>query len=142
MIGANPKSNIGVAWMQEILIIGLGGFTGAVLRYIVCNLVQDRIQTSTFTYGTLAVNLVGCFLIGLLSQLIETHDLFSPSTRLFIITGFLGAFTTFSTFGNETVNLFQSDGGLYSLTNIALHLGLGLACILLGRFSGSLWVIK
>ena len=129
--------------MQEILIIGLGGFTGAVLRYIVCNLVQDRIQTSTLAYGTLVVNLVGCFLIGLLSQLIETHDLFSPSTPACLSSpGFLGAFTTFSTFGNETVNLFQSDGGLYSLTNIALHLGLGLACILLGRFSGSLWVIK
>jgi CrcB protein len=140
--GANPKFNVGVPLMQEILIIGLGGFTGAVLRYIVCNLIQNQVQTGTLAYETLAVNLIGCFLIGLLSQLIETHNLFSPSVRLFIITGFLGAFTTFSTFGNETLDLFRNGSGLYSLANIALHLGLGLVCIMLGRFSVSLWSIN
>ena len=119
--------------MREIIVIGLGGFTGAILRYVVCGLIQYCSKTDTLSYGTLFVNLLGCFLIGLLSQLIETHDLFSPSTRLFIITGFLGAFTTFSTFGNETVDLFRNGNGILSLINIGLHLCIGILCIFAGR---------
>ncbi len=88
--------------------IGAGGFIGAVLRYLVSGWVQDRSGSIIFPYGTAAVNLIGCFIIGLLTFLVETRSFFSVETRAFILIGLLGSFTTFSTFGNETLVLIRS----------------------------------
>ena len=92
----------------RLCTIGFGGFIGAVLRYLVSGWVQDRSGSIFIPYGTAAVNLSGCFLIGLLSYLVETRSFFSVETRAFILIGLLGSFTTFSTFGSETLALIRS----------------------------------
>ena len=119
--------------MQNILLIGLGGFTGALLRYSVSGLVQQWSKSSHFPYGTLVVNLVGCLLIGVLSQVAEVRGFVSAEVRAFVFIGLLGAFTTFSTFGNDTVSLFQEGKDYLSFLNIGLHLVLGLSAVWLGR---------
>ena len=119
--------------MSNLLFIGLGGFIGAILRYSVGGFIQGWSKGNSFPIGTLAVNILGCFVIGLLSQLAESHGLFSPETRSLLFIGFLGAFTTFSTFGNETMNLLQSAKPWLSITNVSAHIVLGLVAIWIGR---------
>jgi len=119
--------------MNKLLLIGLGGFTGALLRYSVSGFVQNWSKNTLFPYGTLAVNLIGCFIIGALSQLVEYQNAFSPETCSFVCIGLLGAFTTYSTFGNETVNLMMDGESLLSLASIGLHLLLGLGAVWFGR---------
>ena len=82
--------------------------------------------------ATLAVNLVGCFLIGLLTGLTDHGSPQAQTVRLFLVTGFLGAFTTFSTFGLETVNLARLDGLLPAAANIGAHVLIGLFAVWLG----------
>ena len=92
----------------RLFAIGSGGFVGAVLRYLVSGWVQDRSGSVFFPSGTVAVNMVGCFVIGLLTFLVESRSFFSVETRAFVLIGLLGSFTTFSTFGNETLTLLRS----------------------------------
>ena len=124
--------------MYKLLIIGLGGFVGTVLRYGLGGFFQSISKSYSFPYGTLAVNLIGCFVIGLLSQLTEARGLFSQETRLFIFIGILGAFTTFSTFGSETVNLLRNGENVLSLLNVGAHIFIGLFAVWLGRVVGLL----
>ena len=119
--------------MQDLLMIGLGGFTGAILRYALNGLVQTSTQNSSFPLGTLVINLLGCIVMGALSQLVESFGLFNANTRSFVFIGLLGAFTTFSTFGNESVNLLREGNHLLSFLNIGLHIFLGIGAIWLGR---------
>jgi len=123
--------------MESILIIGLGGFIGAVLRYGLSGYVQALSGSIYFPYGTLAVNLLGCFVIGFLSQLVESHGLLGPKTRSFLLIGLLGSFTTFSTFGNESLNLLLDGDNFFSLANISIHILLGLGFVWLGRIAAS-----
>lgn len=83
-------------------------------------------------YGTLAVNVLGCLIIGFLGELTESRNLFSPELRMFVFIGLLGGFTTFSTFGYETMKLMQSGEALYSFSNIFFQVVLGLAAVWLG----------
>ena len=119
--------------MQNLLLIGLGGFMGALLRYGVSGFIQSWSKSINFPYGTLVVNLLGCLLIGMLSQVGEVRGVISPEARYFIFIGLLGAFTTFSTFGNDTVSLFRDGENLLSYINIGLHLVLGLSAVWLGQ---------
>ena len=119
--------------MQNLLLIGLGGFMGALLRYGVSGLIQSLSKSINFPYGTLVVNLLGCLLIGMLSQVAEVRGVISPETRSFIFIGLLGAFTTFSTFGNDTISLFRNGENVLSYLNIGLHLVLGLSAVWLGQ---------
>ena len=119
--------------MQNLLLIGLGGFMGALLRYSVSSLIQNISKSMSFPYGTLFVNLLGCLLIGALSQVAEIRGVISPEARSFVFIGLLGAFTTFSAFGNDSVNLFQDGKNLLSFINIGLHLVLGLSAVWLGQ---------
>ncbi len=119
--------------MQNLLLIGLGGFMGALLRYGVSGFIQSWSKSINFPYGTLVVNLLGCLLIGILSQVGEVRGVISPEARYFIFIGLLGAFTTFSTFGNDTVSLFRDGENLLSYINIGLHLVLGLSAVWLGQ---------
>jgi len=126
--------------MGKFFIIGLGGGLGAILRYILSGLVQNWSKSISFPYGTLAVNLLGCLLIGLLTGLAETRGLFSPEARLFIFVGLLGGFTTFSTFGNETFNLILSRESFLAVLNLATHIVLGIGMIWAGRIlAATLW---
>jgi CrcB protein len=90
--------------LKDIIFVGLGGFAGSALRYVV-----GRVLNGGFPWGTLAVNVVGCFLIGVLYALAERGNLASPHLRLLLMAGFCGGFTTFSAFMNE--NLIMLRGG-------------------------------
>ncbi|TCK04655.1 fluoride efflux transporter CrcB [Phorcysia thermohydrogeniphila] len=109
---------------MTLLFIGLGGFFGAISRFLISGFVQKLLGT-TFPFGTLSVNVIGSFLIGFLVMLFE--NMLSPEWKAFFITGFLGALTTFSTFSLETVVLLQE--GLYerALLNVALNV---LTCLI------------
>ena len=110
----------------NILFVGLGGFAGAVARYLLGGWVLHQTLSAKFPWSTFAVNLLGCLIIGLLSGLAERLDWFSPSMRLLLLTGLLGGFTTFSAFGLETVHLLRR-GELWIAA--AYVLGSVLACI-------------
>jgi CrcB protein len=122
--------------LQTIVLVGLGGFIGSVLRYLASGLVQQISQSATFPYGTLAVNLIGCFVIGLLSQLADDRGVFSGEARAFVFIGVLGGFTTFSSFGNETMNLARDGEMLPAFANVSVHFVLGLGAVWLGRLIG------
>lgn len=119
--------------MFELFLIGAGGFIGAILRFGVSNIVQYWLKNYSFPYSTLLVNLLGCLLIGSLSELIESRGVISPEYRLFLFVGLLGAFTTYSTFGNESLNLLMNGKNPLFLANIGLHIILGLCAVWLGR---------
>lgn len=119
--------------MDKALYVGLGGFIGSVLRYWVSGVTQQIANNPAFPFGTLTVNLVGCLVIGFLSQLADMRGVFTPEARLFVFVGILGGFTTFSTFGNETMNFLRDGQGLPALLNVGLHIFAGLAAIWLGR---------
>lgn len=119
--------------MDKLFLVGAGGFAGSVLRYLISGYVQDLTKSTSFPYGTLAVNLMGCLVIGFLGQLAEARGVFTPEARALVFVGFLGGFTTFSTFGNESVNLFRTGENFLALVNMALHVIIGLGAVWLGR---------
>lgn len=119
--------------MNKALLVGVGGFVGSVLRYWVSGWVQQVTASAGFPFGTLAVNLLGCLVIGFLSQLADVRGVFTPETRALVFVGVLGGFTTFSTFSNETFNLFRDNEVFSALTNLALQIVLGLGAVWLGR---------
>ena len=121
--------------MHPIVLVGVGGFIGAVLRYLMSGIVQNLTQSVTFPHGTLAVNITGCFLMGIFSHLIEFQAGMTSEMRLFLMVGLLGSFTTYSTFSHETLNLLQDHGLSLALINIGTHIILGLSAVLLGRFA-------
>nr|HPQ66639.1 CrcB family protein [bacterium] len=88
--------------LKNLLIVGLGGFVGSVLRYSVSGWVQRLAPEGSFPLGTLAVNVTGCLVLGFLGGLAENLEVFAPGTRVFVFLGVLGGFTTFSSFGYET----------------------------------------
>jgi len=124
--------------MLKIFIIGIGGSIGAILRYLISGYVQHLTKSVGFPYGTLFVNVFGCFIIGLLFYLSDAHGVFSSQSRSLIFIGILGSFTTFSTFGNETMNLLHESENLLAYANIVVHIVLGLGAVWLGRVSGFL----
>ena len=119
--------------MLNVFIVGIGGFIGSVLRYLVSGWAQEVSKSLDFPYGTLAVNLIGCFVIGFLGQLAEARGIFTSETRLMVFIGLLGGFTTFSSFGNDTFNLARSGQMINALTNVAVNVIFGLLLVWLGR---------
>ncbi|GKS59279.1 putative fluoride ion transporter CrcB [Nitrospira sp.] len=115
--------------MLNVLLVGAGGFLGSALRYLIGGVAQSFAGSPAFPYGTLVVNALGCFAIGFVSELAESHGAFSSETRLFLVTGILGGFTTFSAFGNETMNLLRDGEMLLGGINIGLQLVLGLLAV-------------
>jgi CrcB protein len=118
--------------IYKIALVGTGGFIGSVFRYLGSGLVQDLSGSIGFPWGTLAVNVLGCFAIGFLSHLADERGVFSTEARSFLFVGILGGFTTFSTFGNESMNLFRSGENVYALANVGMHVVLGLLFVWLG----------
>jgi fluoride exporter len=120
--------------MMQVLFVALGGAIGSVLRYLASVWAAQR-WGAEFPYGTLLVNVVGCYLIGL-SMIVITERLdLHPYWRLLIVSGFLGGLTTFSSFSYETLRLFE-EGLVPPLLNIATNLGLGLTATVLGLWTG------
>ena len=111
--------------MKIVLLVGFGSFIGGMSRYLVTLFVQNKIL-STFPYGTLAVNIIGCFLIGVIYGLSERGNM-NPEWRLFLATGIMGGFTTFSSFSNETVSMLHDAEYLPAFSYVAFSVIVGLA---------------
>lgn len=118
--------------MQKILFVGIGGFLGSIARYWASGMVHRILDKSWFPVGTLAVNVIGCLLIGFLGGLAEKSQLFTPEVRLLVFIGFLGGFTTFSTFGFEIITFARDGEIINALTNLVLHIVLGIGAVWLG----------
>jgi len=116
--------------MNKVLLVFIGGGIGSATRYGTTLLAGKWFGTG-FPWGTLAVNLTGCFLIGITLGLAEKSNLVQPSTRLFFVTGFLGGLTTFSSYAMESVVAFRSSTFL-ALGNIAVNNLIGLALVAIG----------
>lgn len=120
---------------MNILAVLLGGGTGAVSRYLLSRYIAEH-STAPIPLGTLAVNLIGSFFIGFFFQAFKESTA-SPAFRLLVTTGFLGGFTTFSTYALETISLAEEQEFGYTLLNLALHNGLGLVAVIFGMLSFS-----
>ena len=126
--------------MTQALFVGIGGFIGAVLRHGVNVATTAWLVRSQFPVGTLLVNVLGCFLIGLLAHVSEIRGPFTPEIRAFIMVGMLGGFTTFSAFGNETFALWRDGAPWPAAANVVAHIILGLGAVGMGRLVGlKLW---
>lgn len=124
--------------MYILLLIGIGGFIGAILRYLVSGWIQNGI--SYFPLGTLSVNVIGSFFLSVILYLTENKGVFSEETRIFLTIGILGAFTTMSTFSYESFRLLEGKETLYLSINIIATVLLTLFAVLLGKiFVLSVW---
>ena len=119
--------------MAKVLYVGLGGFIGSIFRYLLA-LYAPRLFGTHLPFGTLAVNVLGGLLIGFIMELSQLHTNFSPELRLFLTTGIMGGFTTFSTFSYETVNLFSAGSYTAGILNVCLNLFLSLGGVVLGKY--------
>lgn len=118
--------------MEKILYVGLGGFIGASLRYLI-SLQASKLFSGHIPYGTLIVNVLGGFLIGVIMEISLSTTLVSPNLKHFLTTGILGGLTTFSTFSYETINLFSSGFYTHAVLNACLNLFLSLFSVVLGK---------
>ncbi|HET6514785.1 MAG TPA: fluoride efflux transporter CrcB [Thermodesulfovibrionales bacterium] len=118
--------------MTDYLIIGIGGFLGAIARFALASYVGERWGRS-FPLGTFVINVSGSFLIGLLMALFTERFMVNPQWRLLLVVGFLGAYTTFSTFEFETGNLLKDGEIMLATLNIVLSVMLGFVALKLGQ---------
>lgn len=118
---------------MRLLLIGIGGAVGSVLRYLLSGAVQAGTGATDFPVGTLVVNLIGCFVIGVLAELSESRGVLSAETRGLLVVGLVGGFTTFSTFANETLSAMRERAMLIAVSNVVLSVVVGLAAVWLGR---------
>jgi len=117
--------------MEKWMYLILGGIVGTASRYGLAGVVSQKMGAG-FPCGTMAVNLTGCFVIGFLDIIFEKKFLLSPNYRILLMTGFCGAFTTFSTLILETSNLLKENEFLYAFGNIIISFALGLVAFKLG----------
>lgn len=116
----------------NILVVFLGSGTGGAARYIVGRLVKSHIWQSTFPWETLTVNIVGCFIIGLLYGLSTDSQWMSDRVKLLLTVGFCGGFTTFSTFANENYLLLNTSNLLTFAAYTATSIIVGIAAVAIG----------
>ena len=123
--------------MAHLLSVGLGGFVGAIARFWISGLAQR--MSDRFPLGTLSVNLLGSFLLGLLATLFLEKMEVSQELRLFILVGLLGAFTTYSIFSLETLNLFRGGAWMLATGNILANVFGTLIAVWAGVLLAKLW---
>ncbi len=121
--------------MQVILIVGVGGFVGAVMRYLVAGWVQDLFRSLSFPYGIVAVNVIGCLLIGVVAGLAESRSFLTPEVRALVIVGLLGGFTTFSAFSYESFELLRNGQSIVAFSNIFISIAVGLVAVWVGYYA-------
>ena len=118
--------------METVFIIGIGGFIGSIMRYLIMLWSKSLFQELSFPLGIVIVNLSGCLILGLLNGFAENHQFFTFQIRLFMFVGILGSFTTFSTFSYETIEMMQNGDSLQALLNIAIQVIGGLFAAFIG----------
>lgn len=121
--------------LAQLLVIMAGGAFGAVARFLLSTKITEKFG-SVFPYGTLSVNVIGSFLMGLLAILLVERLALDPLLKLGVFVGFLGAFTTFSTFSMETLNLFEQGHNIRAILNMFLSVLLSVFAVFLGVFIG------
>lgn len=119
--------------MQLWLLVGIGGFFGAILRFFLSGFIQNGI--STFPIGTMGVNIIGSFAIGFLMYLSEYQGFFDEEARIFLMVGLLGAFTTMSTFSYESLGLLERNEIFLFNVNVIGTVVLNLFAVYLGRIA-------
>ncbi|MBF0431200.1 MAG: fluoride efflux transporter CrcB [Fibrobacteria bacterium] len=124
--------------MTQLLLVGLGGFFGAIARYGISVFVTGHFQDAKLPYHTLTANIIGCFLIGLLWVVFEKVSFGAEELKLLFITGILGGFTTFSAFGNETLLLFKKGELVTGVVYVLLSVVCGLLAVWLGHRAGQM----
>ena len=120
--------------MRQLITVGLGGMLGSIMRYLFSGWFQVLSKSETFPLGTIVVNILGCFIIGVLGGYSETLEALSPELRTFLMIGLLGGFTTFSTFEYETFHLLRNSQFLYAAFNVLIQLFIGLMAVWAGYF--------
>ena len=118
--------------MTQILMVGAGGFLGAVGRYLLTGLVQRWTPLAVLPFGTLTVNVVGCLVIGFLGGVSAAHGILVGRSREFLFIGVLGGFTTFSSFALETLTLVKGGETGGGIANVLLHVFCCLAAVWVG----------
>ena len=122
---------------MSALLVAVGGAAGSVLRYWMSGVAQRSGPAtgawSVFPFGTLAVNVLGCLIIGALAEIGERRGPLTPETRALLMVGFLGGFTTFSAFANETVAVWRSGAGAVAVANVVLSVATCVVAVLIGR---------
>jgi CrcB protein len=116
----------------EFLLVGSGGFIGSGLRYITATSVQRYFPHVAFPFGTVTVNVIGCFLIGYIANALQARGIIDPAVQLFLIVGILGGFTTFSAFSYENVLLAQDAHAGMALLNAVISVVAGFGAAWLG----------
>ena len=124
--------------LPQLLWVGFGGFLGSIGRFVIAGLANRVTPSLAFPIGTLTVNILGCFVIGFIHGLAETRNLLGPDARIFLFIGVLGGFTTYSTFGFESMALLRDGEVLKTTANILLHVILGLFTVWAGDSFGRL----
>ena len=121
--------------MWNWLLVGIGGFFGSSCRYLVTIFVSNALKQPLLPYGTMIVNILGCFAIGLLGSLGQHRQWFGDTLFFMITVGFLGGFTTFSSFGAETYYLIEQNHMFMALLDVALQVGVGITAV-----GGGFWL--
>lgn len=125
--------------LLKLALIGLGGAVGSILRYLVSGWTQFLSGGGVFPYGTLVVNTSGCLIAGFVGTLLTEYWLIREEYRLAILIGVLGGYTTFSTFGRETLTLFSDKQYVAALVNVLLNNACCLTAILIGHRLAQKW---
>jgi len=124
----------------QIFVVGLGGCLGSILRYLMVTEVGRHFHNNPFPYGTLAVNMIGCFVIAFIGELAAGRTFLTAEMRLFIFVGILGGFTTFSAFGYETFYFIKTSQFPLAFLNVSAQILLGLGAVMLGYFAGKIFI--
>lgn len=124
--------------MKLIFFLAIAGALGTLSRYGLSGLAQK--VSSNYPYETLIVNILGCFVIGYFVQIALNTDIIPSNLRIIVTIGFLGAFTTFSTFSYETLKFVEAGAFISAILNIALNVGLGLSATFFGMLLGKITI--
>jgi fluoride exporter len=121
----------------SVLLVAVGGAAGSVLRYWMSGAAQRSVPAtgtwSVFPLGTLAVNVLGCLIVGVIAEVGERRGPLSPEARSLLMVGFLGGFTTFSAFANETVAVWRAGALMVAIVNVVMSVAICLVAVLAGR---------
>ena len=120
--------------VKSLMIVGVGGFIGTVIRFLISRYFQIH-YTSVFPWSTFLVNIIGCFLIGIIFGISEKGDFLSPEVRLFLTVGICGGFTTFSTFSNDAFLLLRQQEWIRFASYTSFSFFLGLLAVYFGRLT-------